>query len=163
VPPRGPSSLLKEFWCGLRAQLIAAVFATPILALLWLLGFLIPPAMLITFPLKLLVIALAIAWSVFDYPLTLRGVSAGDRLNLVLTHRAPILGFGLTLAALFWVPCCSVLMLPVGVVGATTLLWRILEGSPESLAALPRPKLPEFTPLTPQTADSERQVSDYRT
>jgi CysZ protein len=147
VPKRGPSSFLGELRCGLRAQLFAAVFATPILALLWVVNLLFPPAAVVTVPLNLLVLALGVAWSVFDYPLTLRRVSAGDRLSLVLEHRAPVLGFGLTLAALFWVPCCSVLMLPVGAVGATTLLWRLLENSPHTLPALPRPTAAVFVAL----------------
>jgi uncharacterized protein involved in cysteine biosynthesis len=57
-----------------------------------------------------------------------------QRLAFILRHRAPIIAFGLCFAAVFWVPCFSVLMLPVGVVAATDVVWAALALEPEALS-----------------------------
>lgn len=151
LPPRKPIGLLREILCGLKAQLFAAIFAVPALALLWLVNLVFPPAAIVTLPLKALVIALAVSWNLIDYPLTLRGVSPGDRLGFVAAHKFAVVGFGLAMAALFWVPCLGVVLLPVGAVGATRLVWRMVESEPEVLAELPSPKPAAFSALSGQT------------
>lgn len=158
VPDRAPLGLLSEIWCGARAQAFAALFAVPILALLWLAELLFAPAVFVTVPLKLLVSALSLSWNLFDYPLTLRGVRMRDRLRLVLGHKAAALGFGLAFAILFWVPCFGVLLLPVGVAAATRLVWRILDGDPNLLPGVPRRALSSDRLLSP--ADAAAGSSD---
>ena len=138
VPARSPIGFLAEIWCGLRAQAFAALFAVPTLALLWIAELLFAPAVFVTVPLKLLVSALCLSWTLFDYPLTLRGVRMRERLGLVLRHKAAAVGFGLGFALLFWLPCFGVLLLPVGVAAATRLVWRMLDSSPDLLPELPR-------------------------
>lgn len=138
IPSRRPLGFFTEIWCGARAQAVAALFAVPILALLWAVELAFAPAIFVTAPLGALVSALALAWNLFDYPLTLRGVRMRDRLRLVMHNKAAALGFGLAFAMLFWLPCLGVLLLPVGVAAATALVWRILDASPELLPELPR-------------------------
>jgi CysZ protein len=138
VPPREDLGILAEIWCGLRAQAFAAIFAIPILTLLWVIEILVAPAVFITTPLKVIVSAFCLAWNLFDYPLTLRGVRMRDRFALVMSYKRAALGFGLAFALLFWFPCFGILMLPVGVVAATRLLWRMLDGDPNLLPQIAR-------------------------
>jgi len=138
APPRAPIGLLAEMWCALRAQALAAMFAVPLLALLWIVELLFAPAVFVTVPLKFVVTAVCLAWNLFDYPLTLRGVRMRDRLRLVRAHKAAAFGFGLAFAIVFWIPCFGVLLLPVGVVAAARLVWQMLEADPSVLPQIPR-------------------------
>ena len=121
APPRRALSTMGEFACGLRATALGvALFVPPVLALT-LLEFAIPPVSIITTPLKLALGALGVSWNLLDYPLTLRGIGARDRVALVKAHGASALGFGVAFALSFWLPCCGILLLPVGVAAATEL------------------------------------------
>jgi CysZ protein len=139
VPSRPAQSLFAEIWCGLKAQVFALAFAAPLLTAMWLIDVVFPPAVVVTTPLKLLVVALSLAWNLFDYPLTLRGVAASERVGFILGNLSCVLGFGTAFAVLFWIPCFGVLMLPVGAVAATRLVWRMLEAEPLQLPGLARP------------------------
>ncbi len=150
VPPRGKLSMIAEVWCGLKAQVFALAFAMPILAGLWVLEFFVPPLAVLTVPLKVLIISLALAWNLFDYPLTLRGVSPADRIGFIGQHKSAVIGFGLAFATLFWIPCFGVLMLPVGAVAATRLVWRMLVAAPQELPELPRPTTLHLGAMTPE-------------
>ncbi len=131
APPRAESSFFKEMWFGLKAQAFAFAVAVPLLLLLWIVDLLFPPAIVVTLPLKLLVAAFSLSWNLLDYPLTLHGVRMRERLKLFKAHKRATLGFGFGFAILFWLPCFQVLMLPVGVVAGTRLVWWLLEASPE--------------------------------
>jgi CysZ protein len=135
IAPRGKIGFFAEIWCGLRAQAAALVITVPLLALLWLVEFFFAPAVWVTVPLKFVVSAFGLAWNLFDYPLTLRGVRIRRRLRIMLEHKAAAFGFGIAFAILFWLPGCGVLMLPVGVVAATRLTWKILEARPDLLGS----------------------------
>ncbi len=153
IEKRPPMSFWAEIWCGLKAQFIALAAAAPLLAVLWVIDLLFPAAIVATTPLSVLIVSTALAWNLFDYPLTLRGVEVGDRIGFILANGKAVLGFGLAFSALFWIPCFGVLMLPVGAVAATRLVWRMLESSPHELPSLPRPK-PEFALPGPSAAES---------
>ena len=133
APPRPDLGFFNEMWCGLRAQFAAAIFAGPLLLLLAVIDLFFAPAAVVTVPLKLLIAAFALAWNLFDYPLTLRGVRVRQRLQLVKTYKTTLLGFGLSFALLFWLPCLGVVLLPVGVAAATKLLWQIHQHDPSAL------------------------------
>lgn len=139
VPERAPLGFFKEILCGVRAQACAALFALPLLSLLWIVDLLLPAAAIVTLPGKFLVAALALAWNLFDYPLTLRGVRMRDRVRLVARHKLFSVGFGAAFALLFLLPCCAVLLLPVGVVAATRSVWTILLHDPTLLPHISRP------------------------
>lgn len=125
APERAPLGFVAELFCGLRATVLSLAVALPLIGALTLLELVASPLAVVTTPLKLLIAALALAWSMFDYPLTLRGMTVSQRLHFVSRHFSAVLGFGVAITLIFWVPCFIVLMLPVGVVGATRLYWEI--------------------------------------
>lgn len=159
VPARRHVSWLAEIWCGARAQLAAALVAWPLLGLLGIIGFAVPPAAAITTPLAYLVGALSLAWNLFDYPLTLRGVRLRDRLALARRHPGATIGFGGAFATLFVVPCLNILLLPIAVVAATRLVWRLLDEDPALAPALERAPLSSGPPRSP--AAGEAASSDH--
>jgi CysZ protein len=94
----------------------------PILAVLFLINLAFPPAALVTVPLKLLVCAWMLAWDFFDYPLGLRGLGVRARLRWVGRRFGAFTAFGLAWASLVVVPGVVLLLLPMGVAGATHLV-----------------------------------------
>ncbi len=138
VPERGPSSFWQELLCGLRAQLFGALVLGPVLLLTWIGGLLAPAAAPVLVPLSLLGAAFGVAWGLLDYPLTLRGVGARERFRFLRRHARVCLGFGAGFALVFWVPCLSLLLLPVGVVGATEVVWHLAALDPEAPRSLRR-------------------------
>jgi CysZ protein len=136
VARRQPIGWLREMWCGLRAQLASAVVAAPLVSIFWVVELLFPPAAVVTLPLKLLVVSLALAWNLFDYPLTLRGVRIRERVRLLGRSWRIVLGLGAVFAVLFWLPCFNVALLPLGVAGATRVLWRVIAADPDALPVL---------------------------
>ncbi|HEY6081583.1 MAG TPA: EI24 domain-containing protein, partial [Polyangiaceae bacterium] len=101
APERSSLGFLAEFWCGMRALLLSLAVTVPLLILLTLLELVVPPLAVITTPLKLLIGALGVAWGLFDYPLTLRGVGTRARFALVRQQLPVVLGFGTAFALLF--------------------------------------------------------------
>ncbi len=115
-------SLLQDIGRSLQSTIVALAFSLPLLVLLSLLGFFVPPAVVITFPLQLAVTALAGSWDLCDYPLSIRGVAISERLRFMRRHWTTVLGFGLGLALLSFLPCTLFFVLPAGIVGATQLV-----------------------------------------
>jgi CysZ protein len=125
APPQPELSFWTSFTCGLRAQLMGLATLIPAWSALWVLGLVLPFLAPLLFPAKLLAVGFSLAWNLLDYPLTLRGVPARERLRFVRRHFPAVMGFGLAFACLFWVPLAAVLLLPLGVIGATRLVWRL--------------------------------------
>jgi CysZ protein len=121
VPPRESLGFFRELVCGFRALAGGLAVGVPILLVLWMLEFVFPPVVVLTTPLKFVVSSLLVAWGLFDYPLTLRGIGFRERLGLMRENFASVVGFGLAFMLVFWVPCCGVALLPVGVAAATKL------------------------------------------
>jgi uncharacterized protein involved in cysteine biosynthesis len=126
APARAPLGFLAEFCCGARALLSSLAFTLPLVLGLSLFELLLPPVAVLCTPLKALLGALGVAWGLFDYPLTLRGIGARQRLHFVRRHFLVMLGFGSAFSLVFWLPCFGVVMLPVGVAAATELYWEIV-------------------------------------
>jgi CysZ protein len=133
APPRREQSFIAELWCGLKSQALAVAVSVPILVVLALVQFVLPWTAIVLAPAQWLVLCLAVAWNLLDTPLTLRGVPASVRIGLLLDHRPAILGFGAAFALLFWVPCLGIVLLPVGAVAATRLVWAMTGGAPDRL------------------------------
>jgi CysZ protein len=106
---------------SLGSALLALAIGTPIIALLTVVGWIFPPAMVVTLPLKILVGALVVAWDLVDYPLAMRGARVVDRMRFMGRSFGSFLGFGLAATAFFAVPFLGLLALPCGVAGATRL------------------------------------------
>jgi CysZ protein len=142
VPERPPSSFWFELRAGLEAQLVALALLGPAWLGVWLISLLLPALGVLLLPIQALLVALALAWNLVDYPLTLRGIRARSRLALLRRHLGPVLGFGLSFAVVSWIPFAGLLLLPAGVVGATRLIWLILpdERQPQGALSPRRPK-----------------------
>jgi len=125
APPRAPLGFFSEFWCGARALLSSLAVTLPVVLALSLLELFVPPLAVIVTPFKLLLGALGVAWGLFDYPLTLRGIGSRERFQFMRRHFAVVLGFGMAFSLVFWLPCLGIVMLPVGVAAATQLYWEI--------------------------------------
>lgn len=145
VPPHAALGFVAELFCGFRAFAAALAFGVPILLVLWIVSLVAPVLAPLTTTLKLSVAALSVAWGLFDYPLTLRGVGVRRRLQLLNRHPRTLFGFGAGVLIAFWLPCCGIVLLPVAVVAATDLLWSILERDPDAL-----PEIPRAAPAAPQ-------------
>jgi uncharacterized protein involved in cysteine biosynthesis len=107
---------------SLGAALGALAVGVPLLAGLTAVGWLAPPALAVTVPLKVVVASLLVAWDLVDYPLALHGVGLRDRLRWFGRRIGSTLGFGLAAVVFFSVPGLGLLALPFGVAGAARLV-----------------------------------------
>jgi len=119
-PPK--PGALASFLLTARATLVLLLVGGPILAVLFLINLAFPPAALVTVPLKLLVCGWMLAWDFCDYPLGLRGLGVRARLRWVGRRFGAFTAFGLAWASLVVVPGVVLLLLPMGVAGATQLV-----------------------------------------
>ncbi|AKT35990.1 EI24 domain-containing protein [Chondromyces crocatus] len=115
------TSVLEDVLRSLQSMLVPYMVGLPILVALFLLNLVFPPAVVVTFPLKLILTAFMVAWDLGDYPQSIRGVSISQRLTFMARHPAAMLGFGAGLVLLGLVPCLLLLVLPAGVAGAARL------------------------------------------
>ena len=109
---------------SLRVTLTALAVSLPILAILGVVTMLVPPAAVVTVPLKLIVTGLAVAYDFLDYPFSIRGIDVAGRVDFIRTHLWAVLGFGVSAAALLLVPGMALFLLPYGVAGASRLVMK---------------------------------------
>jgi len=107
---------------SLRVSLTALAVGLPLLAGLSLVTFLVPPAAVVTVPLKFVVTGVLAAYDLLDYPLSVRGLGVRERLAFMRANAAAVLGFGVAAAALLVVPGFGLLLLPFGAAGATRMV-----------------------------------------
>jgi CysZ protein len=138
APARPASGLVEDVGRALQSIAVSYAVGLPVLALLALVSFFFPPASAVTFPLKLVVLALLIAWDLCDYPLSIHGVPVSARISFMARNLPAMVGFGFGLALLSLVPCAMVVALPVGVAGAARLAWRIERFEARGAPALAR-------------------------
>lgn len=125
VAPRAPTSFLSDVALALSSSLLGFALATPLLVVLFAVSLFFPPAQVVTVPLKILVAAVVLAWDVCDVPLGLRGIGAGRRLGILRRHLGAVLGMATGVTLLSLVPCGILLAMPIGVLGATRLMFAI--------------------------------------
>jgi len=125
APAWPATTLLADVRRSLETVVVTYAFGLPILAALFVVNLVFPPAVVITVPLKLAVMAILLAWDLCDYPLSIRGVLVATRVAFMKRNAGAMLGFGFGLALLGLVPCLLVLVLPAGVAGATRLIVQI--------------------------------------
>lgn len=94
---------------------------------LTLLGILMPPATVITLPLKAALLALLLTFDLGDPAFGLMGLTVGGRLGWLRAHVGAALGFGGLAAVLLCVPVLGLFVLPAAVAGVTSL---VAMGSP---------------------------------
>jgi CysZ protein len=139
APAWPPTSFLADISRSLQSVLVGYAFGLPILAVLFVIGAILPPAVVVTFPLKLLVTAILITWDLCDYPLSIRGIRVGDRVSFLKRNVRAVLGFGLGLALLSLIPCALLVLLPSGVAGAARLVVLIERWEAARLGVPARP------------------------
>ena len=121
APPRPDTPFLTEVLRSAGSAMIALVGGLTAFVLLLLIG-LIPGAAVVTVPLQFIFAVLFIGWDVCDYPLSVRGIPLRERLRLIGRNFWSVMGFALGLGLVALVPCGFLLLLPVGVAGATCLM-----------------------------------------
>lgn len=133
APSWPATTVLADVRRSLESVIVTYAFGLPILTALFLINLVFAPAVVITVPLKLAVLALLLAWDLCDYPLSIRGVPVAARVAFMKRNAAAMVGFGFGLALIGLVPCLLVLVLPAGVAGAARLIvqierWEALQG-----------------------------------
>lgn len=116
------SSFLANLLSTAKAVFMALLIGGSLLILLFLVSFFFPPAAVVTVPLKMLVCGWMLAWDFIDYPLAMRGVGLQDRFAWVGRNLGAFTVFGVLWALLIVVPGVQLLILPMGVAGATRLV-----------------------------------------
>ncbi|HEY7428727.1 MAG TPA: EI24 domain-containing protein [Gemmataceae bacterium] len=116
------TSFLTNLISTAKAVAIALLIGGTLLAILFLVSFFFPPASVVTVPLKFLVCGWMLAWDFLDYPLAMRGVGLEGRFAWVGRNFGAFTLFGLMWALLVVVPGVVLLILPMGVAGATHLV-----------------------------------------
>lgn len=124
LPARPETPLLTDLWRSLRSAAIGSVGVALVLALT-IVELLIPGSSIVILPVKIMVSAVFVSWDLLDYPLSVRDLGLVDRLGWMRRHVPEVLGFGVSLAVVFLLPCMQLLLLPAGVVGATSLLHAV--------------------------------------
>jgi CysZ protein len=120
---RAPApSFLAALFASLKVVALTLCVGGSVLAGLSLIGFFFPPALVVTVPLKFVVCAWLLAWDFCDYPLSLRGLGVRARLGWVARNFDAFCAFSLAWAALLVVPGMVLVLLPMGVAGATRLV-----------------------------------------
>jgi CysZ protein len=119
--PRPAAGFWRETKAAIMAQVVALGVFTPVLVVLTMITWIAAPLAVVTVPLKFIVLAALLAWSLLDYPLSLRGASLRERVRLLLRGAPRVLGFGMAIALVFMVPLLPLLMLPVAVAAAAEI------------------------------------------
>jgi CysZ protein len=116
------TSFFANLFSTAKAVSISLMVGGTLLTILFLISFFFPPASVVTVPLKLLVCGWMLAWDFIDYPLAMRGVGLEARFAWVGRNFAAFTLFGLVWAVILIVPGMVLLILPMGVAGATHLV-----------------------------------------
>lgn len=122
----GRASPAVPYWASLRRNL-KVILATLVLGggallVLTVIELAVPPAAVVTVPLKFLIGGWLMAWNFLDYPLGLRGLGFRAGVRWVGRHLGAVTVFGLTWWLLVLFPGAVLLLLPMGVAGATRLV-----------------------------------------
>ncbi len=105
-----------------KAVLVALMVGGTLLTILFVIGFVFPPAAVVTVPLKFIVCGWMLAWDFIDYPLAMRGVGLEARFAWVGRNFGAFTLFGLLWALMVVLPGVVLIVLPMGVAGATRLV-----------------------------------------
>lgn len=116
------SSFVVSLISTTKAVVIALLVGGTLLAILFVISFFFPPAAVVTVPLKLLVCGWMLAWDLIDYPLGMRGIGLEGRFAWVGRNFGAFTLFGVLWALLLVVPGMQLVILPMGVAGATRLV-----------------------------------------
>ncbi len=113
---------LAASYVSLKACLVTLVLTGAAFVPLFFVDLLFPPATIVTVPLRVLIGGWLLAWNFIDYPLSMRGLGLRSRLLWVARHFMPFTTFGLVWMLVLVIPGFYLLVLPMAVAGATTLV-----------------------------------------
>jgi CysZ protein len=117
-------SLASILWTNLKYTMVTLTLVVLLLGPLFLVGLLFPAALVVTVPAKFLVSSWLLAWDFLDYPLGVHGLAMGARVAWVFRRFGAFSAFGLAWTSVLVVPGVVLLILPMGVAGATRLVVR---------------------------------------
>jgi CysZ protein len=135
------TSFWNALWTSTRATAVMLILGGFIYTALFVVDLCFPPMVAVTVPARFIAGGWLLAWNFLDYPLSLRGLGVWARLSWAFRHFDEFTVFGLTWAALLFVPGLFFVILPMGVAGATRLVVEAEERDAYELAegdALPR-------------------------
>jgi len=112
-------------WRSLQVNLAGLFVGGGLILLLSCVTLLVPPAAIVTVPLKVLVGAMVISWDVLDYPFSLKERVLSERVRFFKKNTLHVLLFGLTCEAALLIPGVGLLVLPMAAVGATDLFFGL--------------------------------------
>jgi CysZ protein len=114
-------SFVREIGRSAGSAALTVAGAVGLLAVTAAIG-LVPGGVIVAVPLQLFGSALLVGWDVCDYPQSVRGVPLGARLGWMRQHLWAVVGFSAGLMLVGIIPCGLLLILPIGVAGATALV-----------------------------------------
>jgi CysZ protein len=109
-------------WLSLVCVSFGIVLGGTALVALLAVDFFFPPAALVTVPLRILICSWMVAWNLLDYPLGRRRMGLLARLKWVGQHFGAFTLYGFLWAMLAVVPGIILVLLPMGVAGATRMV-----------------------------------------
>jgi uncharacterized protein involved in cysteine biosynthesis len=107
---------------SLVATFVLLLLGCPALLSLFAASLVCHPLLMVTVPLKFLVLGWLLAWNFLDYPFSLHGRGLTVRFQWVVRHFGAFTSFGLLWAILMVVPGIILVFLPMAVAGATRLV-----------------------------------------
>jgi CysZ protein len=119
--PSPPGGGLRATLSSLGATLLGLAVGGAGVALLALLGLLLPPLTIVTVPLKVALISLVVVWDLTDHTFTCYGLTIRQRAAWLRANLSAALAFGWLASLLLCVPVLGLLVLPMGVAGAARL------------------------------------------
>ncbi len=122
APPMPDTGVAAGMLRSLRITLFGLLLTIPVVVGLTIVELVAPPLAIVTVPLKFLASALMLAWDLLDYPLSLQAAGVRARIAWIRANFSAVLGFGVSIALIGFIPCAGLLFLPAGVAGATQLV-----------------------------------------
>jgi CysZ protein len=114
-------SFLGSIILSLRIVVVTLVACVVVYAALFVVELVFPPVLVVTLPLRVMLGGWLIAWNFLDYPLSLHGLGTRARVAWFFRHFWDVTIFGLCWAGLLLIPGIFLVILPMGVAGATQL------------------------------------------
>jgi uncharacterized protein involved in cysteine biosynthesis len=114
--------LLRTLWMSIRVVSFALILGGSALVILFAVNLFFPPAAIVTVPLKAVVVGWMLAWDFIDYPMTLRHQGLRARLKWVFRNFGAFTLYGLMWTFFVVVPGVVLVLLPMGVAGATRMV-----------------------------------------
>lgn len=121
-PNRPEEGFCSSVWRSIRVAIVSIVVSLCTFIFLTFIELVVPPAVILTVPLKFIATGLILAYDIIDYPLSLHLFGVRERTPWFRHYYWTALGFGLAMEVICLIPGAFFLLLPAGVCGATILV-----------------------------------------